>query len=585
MAMSVKYFMWPYQPHFQIMAQVGYRSLLEKLDPQLESCVFLLGFLIEPRRDRFPICVSPDDFELQPDTFENVPDIAQELGKFDMKTDGLRSHPKAHDIFLQNKQQRGWVTAIREAVDRHCDDEWNTYVSPYVELEGFRLFTIAQHSAKKAGRFYSLLKSSASGNTTSSYALERSLLEAVTHKFLTKCCEHLSAPNPGDRFSIVGDVDGIIRASGKELMDAPFLAGGSFEAPQNQFDICEKISTLLYESEEGVGSLLYIKRDHPNLEPELLLRREVPISEYGAVRKLLEISDDNVSLLSDSNVIYGLGSVSSDYDASREDVFSVRFSRRFSWQLIHDKNVLMHVSYGMPALKDAEFPKQLLLDHLERLFPGIKPAMTRRILSLAECVGEQSHGAMLVIASDAAGEANRLGLQCTPVQAFELTEHRIPMLTSIDGAILIDAECQCHAIGVILDGMAHEKCSSARGSRYNSAVRYVYNSEERLAIVKSEDGMVDVLPQLRPRIKRVDIDDHITRLRELVETDGDVSLRAYRSVMDWLDRHRFYLGKAACDEANQLWPLVEENIEKEGSIGWRYADFVPAAEMDDSYFI
>ena len=50
----------------------------------------------------------------------------------------------------------------------------------------------------------------------------------------------------------------------------------------------------------------------------------------------------------------------------------------------------------------------------------------------------------------------------------------------------------------ILDGLATEKGDSSRGSRYNSAVRYVESSRYAcLAIVVSEDGLIDLLPPLK----------------------------------------------------------------------------------------
>ena len=61
--------------------------------------------------------------------------------------------------------------------------------------------------------------------------------------------------------------------------------------------------------------------------------------------------------------------------------------------------------------------------------------------------------------------------------------------------MLIQPDGTCHAIGAILDGLATEKGDSSRGSRYNSAVRYVNSSKYPvLAVVVSEDGWIDLLP-------------------------------------------------------------------------------------------
>jgi DNA integrity scanning protein DisA with diadenylate cyclase activity len=117
-------------------------------------------------------------------------------------------------------------------------------------------------------------------------------------------------------------------------------------------------------------------------------------------------------------------------------------------------------------------------------------------LDLAELVIKEPHGSMLVISAHASGEASRLakGKQATSVEPCKLSEKILQLMTRIDGAVLVDPEATCHALGVILDGSASHRGNRARGARYNSAVRYVEGREEPVVIVvKSEDGMVDVI--------------------------------------------------------------------------------------------
>ena len=70
----------------------------------------------------------------------------------------------------------------------------------------------------------------------------------------------------------------------------------------------------------------------------------------------------------------------------------------------------------------------------------------------------------------------------------------MPLLTAIDGALLVDPDGTCTAIGVILDGRATRGGDPARGARFNSAVRYVEGADHPcLAMVVSEEGTVDVI--------------------------------------------------------------------------------------------
>jgi DNA integrity scanning protein DisA with diadenylate cyclase activity len=67
----------------------------------------------------------------------------------------------------------------------------------------------------------------------------------------------------------------------------------------------------------------------------------------------------------------------------------------------------------------------------------------------------RKHGTMIVVSSDAAEEAKRLEVQSTVLRnPVRLTEEVLLMLSSIDGAVLVDSEGICHAAGVILDGEA-----------------------------------------------------------------------------------------------------------------------------------
>jgi DNA integrity scanning protein DisA with diadenylate cyclase activity len=109
----------------------------------------------------------------------------------------------------------------------------------------------------------------------------------------------------------------------------------------------------------------------------------------------------------------------------------------------------------------------------------------------------QRRGTTVVISERARDEAVRLGNQSLRLEPFALTPEAVPMLTAIDGAVLMDPEGRCHAIGVILDGRASRRGDPARGARFNSAVRYVDGSDHAcVAIVISEEGGVDLLRPL-----------------------------------------------------------------------------------------
>lgn len=110
---------------------------------------------------------------------------------------------------------------------------------------------------------------------------------------------------------------------------------------------------------------------------------------------------------------------------------------------------------------------------------------------------KQKHGTMIVISDHAKQEAERLKNQSTPIQAKILPADLTLPLSSIDGALLLDTNATCHAVGVILDGITTERGNPARGARYNSAIRYSeYVKTQKhacLIVVISEDGMIDLI--------------------------------------------------------------------------------------------
>ena len=162
-------------------------------------------------------------------------------------------------------------------------------------------------------------------------------------------------------------------------------------------------------------------------------------------------------------------------------------------------------------------------------------------------------------------------------------------ITAIDGAVLVDPSSTCHAIGVILDGSITKKGDPSRGARYNSAVRYVESQKEDhtytcLAIVVSEDGTVNLVPDLMPQISRSVILEEIEKLNELKEEEN-FDRKTFYGVMDRLSALESYLSPEMCEEINQLKREIEPRA-REGANIWRnFKDFVPNEDMNETYFL
>lgn len=120
-----------------------------------------------------------------------------------------------------------------------------------------------------------------------------------------------------------------------------------------------------------------------------------------------------------------------------------------------------------------------------------------------QAAADQARGTMLVISDAATDEAARLSTQAILVEPEALSAEVLTQATAIDGAVLFSPDCVCHALGVILDGSASDEGDRARGARLNSALRYLTKpAAATMIVLVSEDGMIDVLPRLRPRVSR-----------------------------------------------------------------------------------
>ena len=144
-----------------------------------------------------------------------------------------------------------------------------------------------------------------------------------------------------------------------------------------------------------------------------------------------------------------------------------------------------------------------------------------------------------------------------------INESLIRNVTAIDGAVLLDSKGICHSIGVILDGIANNKGKSERGARYNSAVRYVENNKKKcVAVIISEDGMINLYPDSLPQIKKSDVEKNINELRTL-SSEKILDNERYWTVMSWFKDHNFYLSQDQCNEINRLKAECNEKERKD----------------------
>lgn len=395
-------------------------------------------------------------------------------------------------------------------------------------------------------------------------------------------------------------IDRILYDAASKLIDIARIASRGVNS--YLYRNCNHLSAMKYESQECQGKMLIAIRNHPSVEVKLPFAAPVNIGDVSVTRKLLETSKGDLSLVSDGDKIYGLGVLLDSYDPKEEGVFQINFKKQLEWAFLHSNNILMEVNNTVPSFPTTLINEKKYYDLFRRIFKDVSQD-PEHLLNLAINATKQRYGTMLVIAENASEEANRLKEQNIQFKESLLYNELMEFVTSIDGAVLLDPLGNCHAIGVILDGLASDKGSSARGSRYNSAVRYIETQRkinkkyQTLIIVISEDGTIDLLPNLKPQSSRQTLKEVMKSL-ESINGEERPNIANYNKIMEWLSSNRFYLSLDQCNKINAIKCSMEKKqreinrIEREPKLepGAGYVshvvweDLVPDPDMDDSYF-
>ena len=576
-------FMWGYQQHFQISLQVSAEGLFNAIDPRLKPTVFLLGILTDKRDDRHPVCIEPEDCGYSVRAFAEVNKLAEELEKVDQEKNIFHSHPIAqenHDKRISTNVQIEAIKKILKKEDLYGNTE--KFISFPTYVDGFLVFVVLEIQKEALNSYYSLTKE----KIDERYKISRSFIESAIDTFLKECSVALKDPNKG-----IGAVerpgDELLRESGKQFMYSISQAGKNFYGLHGLYDACNSIASLKYEGAEGLGKIIIAKKNHPNVRLTLQLQEPIRVRDFRKVRKFLELSNDNALIISDSELIYGLGEQTGKYNPKDESLFVINFISHFKWEVLHDNNSMMVVEYKQPNLPKERMDRVKFYSDLNRIFKDIDKSQLDDLWDITSEATKQKHGTMLVITDNAKAESTRLGKQSFSLKPLKLTVGIVQQITSIDGSVLLDKDSVCHAIGVILDGLATDKGDSSRGARFNSAVRYYEHfgkNHPTVIVIISEDGMINLIPTLRPQIKHSTILDAIDALKKISEADKQ-ERKHFNQLMSFFENVSFYLREEECETVNQLRKTIEESDKNIEGVRIVREDIKPNKEMNESYYL
>lgn len=569
-------FMWGYQEHFRVILAVRAKGVFEALGISLEPKVLLVGVRRPESDDINEICVEPEVGEWPITLFDGLQRNVEEI---------VKKHPLQNMFYgdepsMREKPERIRRDSVREAVKRSLEpfDERNevrSFCGMACLVDHFYVVPVVQVSEDVFHKFPPLQPPIGDGNV-SAYP---SFIHASMAYLLSEAEEELLRKDPGRHWHEMRSAKEIVRRAAATFMKTPGVAIGDRNFYFDLFEHFNVISSLFYEGARGEGRLSIVNPKNPAVHWTLRLAQPVPFRDSRWARKVLQLATTDTGIIGDCEHIYGLGTIVENHASSAQDIFTIDFLDHYHWQLRCGEQVLLRSHYGEPSLPQEIIGRDYFIDNYLRLFPVATPDDAERLWGLFCVAIEQDHGCMIVVGDDAAEEASRLVHQGTVVEPTLMTENLLKRVSDIDGTIILDPHCVCHAIGVILDGPASQACTPSRGSRYNSGIRYVGTKEtSRLAIVVSDDHTVDIIPILRPRINRQKIEEAIRAL----ET---ATLEDYHQPRNWLDEHRFYLAAGECSRVNAALDRIESLPKEVGRLVIITSRFKPYKEMDESYFL
>lgn len=578
---SIVQFMWGFQAHFRYGVEHDLESCLEAVGIHTEPQVLLIGFAREGHKEH-PSCVEPEWGAFTSEHLDGVTARGDELYDDDPESKYIESYPPLHEARHAWLRRRSRAEAIRERLESHDGlGDHSFFVSSSTPVDGYDVHVCI-------GLPNSVIRSvPTAGDATRMNRLlvERSLVSAVVNEVLSAADLALHLPDPGSSaiYVLNRSRSDLVRQAALRFAQSCVVRSGD-SGGGDLFQHMNEITATAYEGSAASGHLVLAGR-HAAEAVEVVVKLDEPVHlrSTRSIRKLLEVTAPDFRLLVDDNAVYGIGRVRPDASQGQaEPAYLVDVTAHATWDLTSGSASLMRVAYGVASLPRPLLDPRLFGDAIQRLF-DIGEDRIGNLWNLVEAAAAASHGTILAIVDGAAEEAVRLQSESTRIEPMPLTAELTRRVSAIDGAILVDPDGTCHAIGLILDGLASGTGDRGRGARFNSALRYTRSTGHRsLLVVVSEDGSVEFVPPQRPRIHRARITAAIGEFRAAVAT-GDGEL--YGRARDHLEELAFYLDEAQCAEANEIDEIEQRSRRESGGFELLGRSFSPHPDMDDSYLL
>ncbi|MFI5706513.1 DNA integrity scanning protein DisA nucleotide-binding domain protein [Kribbella sp. NPDC051620] len=578
---TIYQFMWGYQHHFRLSLEHTAQYALKRIGVDLKPVAMLVGFRATEESQRLPICVEPETGDVQPEHLTTVVADGQANYVASQEFRMFHSDPQLNEIRHAGYRDRSRADALGAALSMAPGGSDRVFFVGYSQrIEEHEVHPVLSVDKKE---FESLprLTTSTHTNMPMTVSLPFGVIQNVL-RLATRCMASGEAPQGISSLSDASDRDAVLAAA-RSLVYSVATMTGNFLA-HSLYDALGELVTMPYEGRAGAGGICLVDRRHANISTVVSLQTPVNITAERQFRKLLEITAPGLDLLCDGEEVYALGRLKEGYDQTSENAFRIAVVARGAWELEHSGVGLMRVEHGKPVVPRPRISEERFVDTVRRVFATISQDDAARLWKVALIASKAAHGTMLVITESAEEEVARLAPQAVAIVPQVLEPEVFHSLTAIDGSLLLAPDGTCHAVGVILDGYAAGVGDAGRGARYNSAIRYSRTTSLPCVIViVSEDGMIDIEPELAPRVAAAAVEEAVRDFEAAV--DGEpLNFEAISKARREVERLSFYLDAGQVERSNLATERAEDLRQQSSGMRIHLAAFELDPRMNDDYF-
>ena len=550
---TIDQFMWAFQRHFRIGVAYEIEAALSRIGlEELEVRVVLVGFALSETA-RHQVCIEPEDGPLSTGHLSAVADRTSELFREDPESQVIYTSPMHGEQRYTALFLRSRAAALEEAIEAAgVFDGFTFFASNSTPIGGYQVYTCAGVPTSTLEGLPAL-----DGPWVDRIYVGRSLQHEVVAESLRRADRALYFPNPGGGgLRDLGPTEEVVQSAAVLFTDGLVYRAGGVHT--NLFHALNAFTSLRYERAGASGHLVAANHRKAAEWTRVRFKKQVSLHNSRIIRKLLELSGESASLVTDGSQAYGLGTWEPG-----PDVAEITIRGHAEWELTVDGSAFMRVAYGHPKLPHPPLDPSKFADAAQRTLGVVD---TDFIWATIQASQRSGHGMMLVVSNSPEAETARLGKQAMPIDAARLDPADIARLGLVDGAVLFGPDGRCHAFGVILDGAATDHGDPARGSRYNSAVRYHKEHRDSLLVVISDDRTVDLIPSLRPKLHQAEVQAAVNAFCETCEAepvDGEMFALTHRRV----EKLAFYLDADQCQRVNDAREAeMRRRLEAGGSL-------------------